>query len=139
MLSHREFSTFRYAANPDSQLGIGSPTSFSYGDKSNTLHAGRCAACGRIFFQSALLPGVSAAGVTPNSFMICCVKPNQLVWPELLRCQTPLPPLSRTFSVASARSKVYVGEPTWSSTTASGLPALAAPRIVCTKFLPCGP
>ena len=39
----------------------------------------------------------------------------------------------------SARSKVYVGLPTWSFTTRSGFPARATLSIVCTKFGPPGP
>ena len=39
-------------------------------------------------------------------------------------------------AMASAKSATAVGLPTWSATTFSGRPVLAASRIALTKFLP---
>src|SRR5688500_16355477 len=118
---------------------IGFPTRRSYGAVSSTLYAGRVADAGRDAFHAAEVVGLSSASFRSNSSSVAAAKSNQLVWPALVTCHTPVAPRSSSSSVASARSCVNVGEPTWSATTLSGLPARATLTIVCGNDGPPGP
>src|SRR6266700_4533405 len=63
----------------------------------------------------------------------------QLHEPELLAWTVPCASNLQSWTIARARSRLYVGQPIWSSTTDNFLPASAALRIVLGKHRPFAP